>query len=47
MTIIDFYYACWKYWMEVLYEVKSLRNDADFQKKRIDRMEEVIYSPYN
>lgn len=44
--MIDFYYAWYKYWMEMVFEVRALRNLRNIDREKIDRLEEIVYGGY-
>jgi hypothetical protein len=45
-NIFDYYYQCWVFWMQMLYDIKAIENNANVQRERVDRLEEIIYGGY-
>ncbi len=44
--MFDFYYAWYKYWSELLFEVQALRNLHNINRDKIERLEEIVYGGY-
>jgi hypothetical protein len=39
------FYAAWvQWWLEMVFETRALRNDANSIKKRLERMEDIVYT---
>jgi len=36
----------YKYWMQTLFDLRSLETNQNIQRERIDRLEEIIYGGY-